>query len=109
MLIGAACVMLGGCITPEQLAVRDDATCQSYGAQPGTDRYTNCRLQVAQQRQQALQAFYAQLQENNRRQAEANAQVLRDYQQSMPRQTIQAPTTTTCTQTSQITVSCNTF
>jgi hypothetical protein len=30
----------------------DDGQCQGYGAQPGTDAYTNCRLQLAQMRQQ---------------------------------------------------------
>jgi hypothetical protein len=30
----------------------DDAACRQYGALPGTDAYTNCRLQMAQMRQQ---------------------------------------------------------
>lgn len=45
----------------------DDASCRQYGASPGTDAYTNCRVQMAQMRQQrkiaASQAQAAQMQE----------------------------------------------
>ena len=44
---------------PEKLAARDDATCQSYGARPGTDAYVACRMNVANQRQAEHQARYA--------------------------------------------------
>ncbi len=37
---------------PERVAQRDDRTCQSYGAVPGSERYQNCRLQIAAIRQQ---------------------------------------------------------
>jgi hypothetical protein len=34
---------------------QDDARCTNYGATPGTDAYVNCRLQLSQMRQQAIQ------------------------------------------------------
>lgn len=51
---------LGGCgLTPQpetQLAVQqasaDDATCKSYGAQPGSDAYVGCRTNLANVRAQ---------------------------------------------------------
>ena len=41
---------LAGCgaARSERLAAQDDTTCKSYGAQPGSERYQNCRLQLAQ-------------------------------------------------------------
>ncbi|MEB0149039.1 hypothetical protein [Pseudomonas sp. CCC2.2] len=47
----------------------DDAECQSFGAQPGTDTYVNCRIQLkkiaadqqtqsADQKQRAARAFF---------------------------------------------------
>jgi hypothetical protein len=104
-----AAVTLAGCVTPEELAARDDATCQSYGAAPGSSSYTDCRIRVAEQRQQAVQAYLAQINENNRRQQEANAQALRDAQAAIVANKPPPTTTTTCTRTSSITVSCNSF
>jgi hypothetical protein len=46
---------LTGCLataSPQDLAQRDDATCRSYGAVPGTDAYVNCRMQRDNTRQQ---------------------------------------------------------
>lgn len=54
-------------------ASNDDAECQSFGAQPGTDPYINCRIQLrkiaadqqtqsADQKQRAAQAFFLNLQ-----------------------------------------------
>ncbi len=45
--------------TVEQLAASDDAQCRSYGAQPGTDTYVQCRMSINQQRQQARTAMAA--------------------------------------------------
>jgi hypothetical protein len=44
--IAAALVtVLSGCgASREQLAQDDDATCQSYGAQPGSQAYIECRM-----------------------------------------------------------------
>jgi hypothetical protein len=54
-------------------ASSDDAECQSFGAQPGTDSYINCRIQLKKiatdqqaqstdQKQRAAQAFFLNLQ-----------------------------------------------
>jgi hypothetical protein len=47
-------LLLGGCVTDnrETLAQRDDATCRSYGAVPGTDAYLACRSQRDNTREQ---------------------------------------------------------
>lgn len=48
---------LAGCANhepdPSQLAIRDDAQCQSYGAKPGSDAYVQCRVSLANQQGQA--------------------------------------------------------
>jgi hypothetical protein len=36
------------CANPEQIAARQDAVCQSYGAKPGTPEYTDCRLRLVE-------------------------------------------------------------
>lgn len=109
VLIGASCAMLAGCVTPEQLAARDDAVCQSYGAAYGTPQYTDCRMRVAQQRQQAVQAAFAQMNENLRQQQEANQRAMETYMQATKPAPMPTNTTTTCTRTSATTVSCNSF
>ena len=39
-----ALALLAGCASsPEELAARDDATCRSYGAAPGTPEYVQSR------------------------------------------------------------------
>ncbi len=54
---------LTGCLSlpkppsPQEIAARDDATCQSYGAKPGTDMYVSCRMQLAQERQRERAAI----------------------------------------------------
>jgi hypothetical protein len=46
---------LAGCVSAEERAAAisksDDDQCRSYGAEPGTDRYTKCRMKLNQQRQ----------------------------------------------------------
>jgi hypothetical protein len=51
---------LSGCATPEELAAQrariaavDDSECRSYGAEPGTPVYVQCRMLKDQQRAQA--------------------------------------------------------
>jgi hypothetical protein len=39
---------LCSCANPEQIAARQDAVCQSYGAKPGTPGYTDCRLRLVE-------------------------------------------------------------
>ena len=43
------CAGLMGCATPQQIDVRDNATCRSWGADPGTDGYLQCRALLHQQ------------------------------------------------------------
>jgi hypothetical protein len=51
---------LAGCANhesdPAQVAIRDDAQCQSYGAKPGSDVYVQCRVALANQQGQANEA-----------------------------------------------------
>jgi hypothetical protein len=51
---------LAGCANhesdPAQVAIRDDAQCQSYGAKPGSDAYVQCRVALANQQGQANDA-----------------------------------------------------
>lgn len=51
-LSGCAGSLVEQAFAPERVASREDATCQSYGANPGSDRYQNCRMQLAQMRGQ---------------------------------------------------------
>lgn len=52
--IVAGCVMLGACASSadRQAAViaKDDATCQSYGAEKGSSVYVQCRAQLDRNR-----------------------------------------------------------
>jgi hypothetical protein len=48
-LISAA--LLSGCVTAQDIAANDDDACQSYGAQPGSQAYFQCRMAKDQQRQ----------------------------------------------------------
>lgn len=43
IILGA---LLGGCATGAELAAYDDAKCKSYGAQPGSPPYVQCRAQL---------------------------------------------------------------
>jgi hypothetical protein len=47
--------LCAGCMSAEErnanIAASDDATCQSYGAQPGSQAYFQCRMTRDQQRQ----------------------------------------------------------
>lgn len=48
VFIAALASTLGGCVTAaeqaELVAAADDDKCQSYGAHPGSDGYTLCRM-----------------------------------------------------------------
>jgi hypothetical protein len=50
----AGCATMRG-PTPEQISASEDAQCRSYGAQPGTPAYLQCRLQFQRQAAQADQ------------------------------------------------------
>ena len=69
-LILAVMLCLAGCQSPEQLAAaraaqaRADAnTCIGFGFQPGTDGFASCRMRLAIQRQQHMDAVNAMLAE----------------------------------------------
>jgi hypothetical protein len=60
-VVGMVAISLGGCFqsspgqgeflaSREELAKKDDAICQGYGAKPGTPEYINCRGQQDQRR-----------------------------------------------------------
>jgi hypothetical protein len=49
MRIGTAllvCCILGGCQTTEERVAADDRQCQSYGVQPGSPAYVQCRMNL---------------------------------------------------------------
>lgn len=48
--------LLTGCASRQEIAMDDDATCQSYGAAPGTQAYIQCRMQRDGIRQQGAEA-----------------------------------------------------
>src|SRR5712691_7650704 len=48
VLAGLFAWALCGCASPEQIAARQDAICQSYGAVPGSPEYTDCRLRLVE-------------------------------------------------------------
>jgi hypothetical protein len=54
-------LFLSGCMTAQEqaqnIAASDDADCRSYGAQPGSDAYYQCRMAKDQQRQQTRAAI----------------------------------------------------
>jgi hypothetical protein len=45
------CLGLAGCVTSQDIAASDDDACRSYGAEPGTQAYFQCRMAKDQQRQ----------------------------------------------------------
>ncbi len=55
--------LLAGCMTAEerahQLAAQDDGKCRSYGAQPGSVAYVQCRAQLDAAQTQATAAVAA--------------------------------------------------
>lgn len=98
-------VLLTGCVSPAERAAQmraqwaaidaaDNSRCLSYGTQRGTPAYAQCRMQIAQMRQQAIEA------DQTRRAALAGAILAnqRPYQ-PIPITPYQAPTNqgTNCT------------
>lgn len=49
-------LLLAGCASRQEIAADDDATCQSYGAQPGSNAYVECRMRRDNIRQQGAEA-----------------------------------------------------
>lgn len=50
ILAFGAAAALAACTTPEQQLAADQATCESYGFNRGTDAFANCLLTLDQQR-----------------------------------------------------------
>jgi hypothetical protein len=73
--LGLLSLLLVGCVSQEQIRARqaaaeaaEDAKCRSYGAQPGTQQYFECRMTINQQKATAeaiaeanRQATYSQM------------------------------------------------
>lgn len=53
-------LLLGGCLSPAEreaaMDAHDNGRCVSFGAQPGTEAYTNCRMQLYDQQMQSYRA-----------------------------------------------------
>ncbi len=50
IVAGAGALCLCGCVTTqEQIMAQDDATCRSWGVQPGSSPYVECRVLLSQQ------------------------------------------------------------
>jgi hypothetical protein len=55
-ILGAA-LALSGCISGARHAAQDDATCQGYGAKPGSDLYVQCRMSADNNRSARMSAY----------------------------------------------------
>jgi hypothetical protein len=74
MLVPLALVFaLAGCVSREEIAAADSNDCASYGAQPGSQAYFQCRMMKDQQhnadaarRQAAVQSALSDMQTNIR-------------------------------------------
>lgn len=42
--IALCALLLSGCVSVEERRAMDDSQCQSYGAEPGTEAYVQCRM-----------------------------------------------------------------
>jgi len=42
--IAICALLLSGCVSVEERRAMDDSQCQSYGAEPGTEAYVQCRM-----------------------------------------------------------------
>ena len=68
-MLGLLCIVLAGCISPEQQHAMDLAKCQGFGFSQGTDAMANCMMNVSQQREAEMAA---QQRENARNQMFSN-------------------------------------
>ena len=41
-----AALLLGGCVSRQEMALRNRSTCEGYGFTPGSEAYSNCLLQL---------------------------------------------------------------
>jgi len=80
--VGLVGTMISGCAELEaQQRAADQAQCQGYGYQPGTDQFANCMMATQQQRVAAWHEADRQANENKQR--EADRQALKDAAASM--------------------------
>jgi hypothetical protein len=79
-------LLLAGCASRQELAASDDATCQSYGAPPGSQNYFDCRMNLDQARAQ-----------NRRAAVQGLANGLSAAGQQMSQRAQSAPSTSTST------------
>jgi hypothetical protein len=51
LVLSAVVPALAGCVSPQELRARDEATCRGYGFNPGTTEFATClqREQLARQ------------------------------------------------------------
>jgi hypothetical protein len=54
LVIMAIAIPLSACVTAEQIAANDDATCRSAGLKPDTPAYTKCREDKTRQASQQM-------------------------------------------------------
>jgi hypothetical protein len=57
LVVLAVALAMSGCVTPQEREAMqtraDDASCQSYGAKPGSPEYVQCRTAKSQQHEMA--------------------------------------------------------
>lgn len=58
-LVGLAALAVGGCKSSAELLAEDDTYCRSIGAAPGSDGYTQCRLQLRGEKERREAHFRA--------------------------------------------------
>lgn len=58
-LVGLAALALSGCKSSSERLAEDDTYCRSIGAAPGTDGYTQCRLQLRGEKERREAQFRA--------------------------------------------------
>jgi hypothetical protein len=63
LILGAVSLLLGACVNNAQLVANtqasDDAECRSYGVDPGSPGYVQCRMNLENQRTALASAFIA--------------------------------------------------
>ena len=54
------CLLLGGCVSAQDVAAADNQECIELGFEPGTEAYGNCRLKLREIRAMEHQAMAVQ-------------------------------------------------
>ena len=99
IVLALGVLMLTACVTPQEMRARqaysDKMECEDYGFEPGTDLFAQCRMNIAQNRdnqeaasQAASQAASMQWLSNYQaQQAQRNAQIQAQHQAAINRTT----------------------